>query len=157
MIKEYVISDKNDGDLSEFEDLAEVHKIRGRFLHLMSILEKIMKDYCNESNSKKMYGELKEIFIRRLTENNLNNIDGFYEFVKALHEINPERSKWAHGLVYYKKGFDEKPNNFILLGSSNESIRHTYFEKLNVAFDVIISWLKKNNLWEINDYQINES
>jgi len=164
MIREYLITDINDSNISEFDDLKLVHEIRGRFIHLMSILERIMKEYCGNKAYDKTYGPLKDFFASELTKSSLNSRENFYEFVKALNDINPERNDWAHGFVYYKKRFDENANNFIRnktfdesLGQDKECIRDPYFNKLNDAFEIIIRWLKKNDLWKIKNCWIKEN
>jgi len=158
MVKEYLISTCK--DLQEFSDPAEVHKIRGRFLHLTSILERIMKDYCPDIGRKETYGGCVDKFVKKLKKDSLHDSSGFDEFVEALKKINPTRSEWAHGIVYYEKRFDEfdeNPNNFIESSKKEKtSIRPPYFDDLNKCFETVISWLKKNGLWKIKGYHITD-
>ena len=140
MVDDFLISE---GDISlsqsdEEKDLRDVHILRGRFLHWTSIIERIMKEYCNELRSKKTYGQLKEIFIKKLTENNLNDTSKFYEFVKALNDINPDRNSWAHGFIFYKPRTNGKPNNHLNLSDDINSIQPPYFDEISKSFTIII-------------------
>jgi len=158
MVDDFLISNGNitSSKTDEQADLKEVHVLRGRFLHWVSIIERIMKEYCNEVNSKKMYGQLKDLFIKKLTENNLNDTTNFYEFVKALNDINPDRNTWAHGFVFYKPRSNNQPNNHINLGNNITSIQPPYFDEISKSFTTIIQWLKQNNLWKINNYSLSQ-
>ena len=73
----------------------------------MSIIGLIMKQYCGETKSRKTYGQMKDLFIQKLTENRLNDTKNFYEFVQALNQLNPDRNSWAHGLLFYKKNAEK--------------------------------------------------
>jgi len=140
------VSDKN----KESDDLQSIHIYRGRFLHWMSIIEKIMKEYC-QIQSKMMYGQLKYKFICKLKED-FRVDEEFDKFAKALIKINSERNIWAHGIVFYEErkenGF---ANNSILLNDKTTPLKK-YFDEINSYFSMIISWLEKNNLWKIKDY-----
>jgi len=102
------VSNKN----KEFDDLQIIHIYRGRFLHWMSIIEKIMKEYC-QIQSKMMYGQLKYKFICRLKEE-FKVDEEFDKFAKALIEINPERNIWAHGIVFFMKKENRMENQIII-------------------------------------------
>lgn len=136
----------------EENDLKEVHILRGRFLHWTSIIERIMNEYCNES--KKTYGKIKDSFIQKLTASELSHKDNFFEFVKALNEINPDRNAWAHGFIFYNEREGSNPNNFLNLNNKLTSVKPPYFEEISKSFSLIIDWLSKNNLWKIDSYAI---
>jgi len=55
----------------ERADLIEIHKIRGRLLHLTSILEAVMKGYCDlPPNTKKTgIGNRKKITLKNYLRN----------------------------------------------------------------------------------------
>lgn len=151
----------SNGDISsskhdEEENLKEVHILRGRFLHWMSIIERIIKWYCKDINSHKTYGQMKDIFINKLAENKLNSITGFYDFVKALNEINPDGNYWAHGFIFYCPRKNQIPNNFIKLNDKVTSIQPPYFEDIGKSFSVVIGWLKQNNLWKIDTCDLSQ-
>mgnify|MGYP001573984372 FL=1 len=147
-----VSSSKND----EEKDLKEVHILRGRFLHWVSIIERIMKEYCKEINSHKTYGQMKDPFVNKLTENKLNDTSGFYDFVKALNEINPDRNSWAHGFIFYSSRENKRPNNFINLNNKLTSIQPPYFNDISKYFSIVIGWLKQNDLWKISTYDLSQ-
>jgi len=156
MVDDFLVSY---GDISlskkdEENDLKEIHILRGRFLHWTSIIEKIMNEYC--SQSKKTYGQIKDLFIKKLTENNLSNVENFYEFVKALNDVNPDRNAWAHGFIFYNERTGNQPNNFLNLNNKLTSVNPPYFDEASKSFSIIINWLQQNNLWKINSYQISQ-
>ena len=142
----------------DIQDLRKVHEIRGRIIHYMSIIERIMKNYCGQTSTNKTYGQIKDLFIQKLTENHLNNTSDFYEFVKALNQLNPNRNSWAHGLVFFEKRDQaNEPKNSILMNNQKTSVVHPYFEDhWNKPISIVISWLKKNNLFNINRYVLRE-
>jgi len=140
------VSDKN----KEFNDIQTIHIYRGRFLHWMSIIEKIMKEYC-QIQSKMMYGQLKYKFICKLKED-FKTDEEFDNFAKALIKINPDRNIWAHGIVFYEeRKEDGLANNSIELNDKIISLKK-YFDDINSYFTTIINWLQKNNLWKLNNY-----
>jgi len=151
MADDFLIFKGNISDKSkESDDLQTIHIYRGRFLHWMSIIETIMKEYC-QIQSKMMYGQLKYKFICKLKED-FKIDEEFDKFVKALIEINPERNIWAHGIVFYEeRKEDGLANNSILLNDKTTSLKK-YFDDINDYFSVIINWLEKNNLWKLKDF-----
>ena len=156
MVTDFILHKSDADKTQEIKDLKEVHILRGRFLHYMSIIERIMKEYCSLLAEKKTYGQIKPIFIQKLKDNKYDEKEGFQSFVEALEEINPDRNSWAHGFVFYDKRKENKPNNHINLNDELKQITPPYFEDINKSFTMIIRWLQKNNFWEIKGYAISE-
>ena len=94
MADDFLIFKGNISDKSkESDDLQTIHIYRGRFLHWMSIIETIMKEYC-QIQSKMMYGQLKYKFICKLKED-FKIDEEFDKFVKDRNEhYNSEQLKF---------------------------------------------------------------
>ena len=85
----------------------------------------------------------------------MNDISGFYEFVKALNEINPDRNL-GHTDLSLQPRDNQRPNNFINLNNKLTSIQPPYFDDISKSFSIVINWLKQNNLWKIDTYDISQ-
>lgn len=160
MVTEFLVTKKNVPDTQiqdDVRDLRDVHVLRGRIIHDMALLEKIMKQYCRISRTTViMYGSLKRDFIKKLRSDGYDKKRDFSKFEKALNAINPDRNIWAHGFVFYKKRTNSQVINCINLNKVISIIPPYFDKKWNKPLSVIVSWLKSNNLWKIRGYEIHE-
>lgn len=151
------------------KDIEIVHTIRGRIIHLGSILENVLKIYVTknifENNKKKL--SIKSNYKNR---HFLDNLNIFVEENKSLDDIetfkekseklwNLYRNVFAHGFIYYerfetdKKDDKYKPINHVV--SYNQKSERfelipihyntDYFDIANEDFSFIFEFLEKNN------------
>ena len=136
--------------IKEKQDLIKLHIIRGRMLHLSTIIETLIKDDIVGFRAKKREPYY-ERFIRKLESNpRLNKNRDFKKFRKSLRRFCKERNNWAHGITFYKKRgrkFPSKPNNSLFNRGTGKKIdisankSPTYFDKLNMDLGIVINWL----------------
>ncbi len=152
--------------LEDMQDQPKVHVLRGRLLHLFSIIETILKEYpgvLNNVTGIPYFGKVKSAFVNIARGNsslNTNVSSGgltitLQQLENALNNVNPERTGWAHGISFYKEreiASVEKPNNYIYFNNSETRTDDAYFNNLNDQFKIIIEWLKEKNLWKLNNF-----
>jgi len=153
---EFLVTRGKDVDvLNEKKDLVELHTIRGRLLHYHSLIERIMKEYCNVPITRHVeQSEIERRFIRKLRQDGFNQ-EEIKKLKKALNRLRKKRNDWGHGFVFYKKRINEKTNNFIVNQGRIKKVCPPYFDKINSDLSFIFDWFRKNNLMEIEGYSIN--
>lgn len=125
------------------KDFQRVHILRGRFIHYMSLLEFIMKEYCGKTESKLTVKKIFPTFIDNLKKNNDIDEKKITRFKKNIERINAQRDKWAHSLIWYKKRNNTGvANNY--LGAKTSL--NAYFGSINKRFEEIFSFLHSFNL-----------
>jgi len=153
-------------------DIEAVHSIRGRIIHLGSLLENVLKLYVTkeiyEKNKQKLQGKsnhkhlsFAEKLVIFVEENkNINEIGKFKEKAEKLWDLY--RNVFAHGFVYYerfeidKKDNQYKPVNHIVSYNQKSGrfelvpihYNTEYFNIANEDFEFVFEWLSKNNFIE---------
>ena len=156
-----------DKELS-IKDIEAVHSIRGRIIHLGSILENLIRIVV----TKDLYEKHKKSLQIKSSYNHLSFLDNLIIFVeenKHLVDIaefktkaeklwNLYRNVFAHGFVYYErfetdtKDGKYKPINHIVSFNQKSGrfefmpihYNTTYFNIANDDFKFVIEWLEKN-------------
>ncbi len=147
MADDFLIYNEEEYPLSQLEedkkDFQRVQILRGRFIHYMSLLELIMKEYCELDGSNLNLREVLPLFIDELKENFPVQDDELKKFRKNIEKINHQRNKWAHAIIWYKKRkVKDTPNNF-LGGNTN---LNKYFDKIIERFNEIFKFLNRYSL-----------
>jgi len=157
-----------------YQDLPEIHKIRGRLLNLSTILEHFMKDYLTSKGVRKLpkftidYKGKNGVFNKFLDEIKKNpniKIKNVKSFEKHFKFITNQRNNFAHGIIYYKNKKTSRPANInnnifnkysrqkkFLDQSLNKS--KTVFDKLNKSYEYVFNWLEKNKILEMEGFEI---
>jgi len=139
----------------EKSDLIKIHTIRGRLLHLTSILETIMKGYCNlPLNTNKKAWQIEDLFITKLKLTGNYNLKELDVLKDCLKEIRDSRNDWGHGFVYYKKRKKGKINNSIANKGVIKSITPPYFDETNKNINFVFDWLANHYLLKIKRHYI---
>ncbi len=164
MADDFIIYNEEDYPSAQLEedkkDFQRVQILRGRFIHYMSLLEIVMKEYCDMEGSMLTIREILPMFIDDLKEKlNINETE-LKKFKKDIEKISHQRDKWAHAIVWYKKRKNkDTSNNFI--GADTPLTK--YFDAINQRFKEIFDFLKKYDLIKlkndkkISPYQIDDS
>ncbi|PIS06099.1 MAG: hypothetical protein COT80_02515 [Candidatus Buchananbacteria bacterium CG10_big_fil_rev_8_21_14_0_10_33_19] len=178
---EYAVIRKN-MKTSEFihvyQDLPEIHKIRGRLLNLSTILECFMKFYLQSKKikfSQKMIDYSKRgkdgvfnKFLDEIKKDKSISKKGLKSFEKHFKILTSKRNNFGHGLIYYKNKKKIRPyniNNNILnpfppknLSAKpiNDSLNknRTVFDDLNKSYEYVFDWLEKNKILKMEGFEI---
>jgi len=142
--------------LKDKQDLERLQTLRGRLLHWLSIIERIMNEYCgNQPAQQKEFGTILSPFIAALHANHLDADSEFQNFENALKSIRPKRNDWAHGIIFYEKRDNlNVPKNSIDNRGKIDSVQAFYFDYLSKQFDIVIRWLMKNKLFKLDGYEL---
>ncbi len=163
MADDFIIYNEDEYPSTQLEedkkDFQRVQILRGRFIHYMSLLEIIMKEYCDMEGSMLTIRDILPMFIDDLKEK--LNVDEakLKKFKKNIEKISHQRDKWAHAIIWYKKRKNrDVPNNFI--GADTPLTK--YFDAINQRFKEIFDFLTEYNLInlknnkKISSYQVDD-
>lgn len=157
-------------------DLEEVHKIRGRILHISSIIEEFLREFVtkqifskhkNSLKIKKKFNKLDffdniKIFFAEIEPKYLQD-NSFQQFKKDIEILRKNyRNLWAHGFIFYeryeldKNKMGYKPINYIKDGKRKIAIHYKtdYFEIANRVFPRVINWLNDNKFLKLNNFYL---
>lgn len=133
----------------DFKDMQYVQILRGRFLHFMSILERVMKEECDMTTSTEPLKNVIPPFIAYLKKKDVHK-DEVKSFNKRIRTLNRERDKWAHQVIWYRKRKGSTANqNFIGTAPLNK-----YFERINDLFLMVFTFLSRHDMLKIKDRQM---
>lgn len=144
-----------------------LHTIRGRLIHNMTILERIIRekvtnyDLQRYNSPRTDFYNMIDVFSKKLRDS--GNYSDITEIESKLQELRDLfRNPWAHGLVFYESfeedNQEEKPINKldnkgnIIDISFNSDPNH--FDNANELFKYVFQWLFNNQLLTINGYNI---
>jgi hypothetical protein len=156
-----------DKELS-IKDMEVVHSIRGRIIHIGSILENLIRlvvtkdlyeTYKNSLQIKSNYNHLSFLDNLRIFVEENKQIDQITDFKHKAEKLwSLYRNVFAHGFVYYerfetdKKDEKYKPLNHIVSFNQKSGrfefmpihYNTEYFNIANIEFKFVIEWLEKN-------------
>ncbi len=157
-------------------DLEEVHKIRGRILHLSSILEQFFSEFVTKQLFDKNKSKLKIkkkfkkldfsdriIFFISEIKSKYSKDKSFQQFKRDIKILRKDyRNLWAHGFIFYeryeldKKDNKYKPINYISDGKKKIAIHYKtdYFEIANRIFPNVVNWLKDNHFLKLKKFSL---